>query len=79
MKQSVQNRLPPEAREAIRSYLRNQTKKQAVSTFDTIKEVRRRFPDLATSDAALTDCIAGTAITLDLMVAFDSRACSPVQ
>ena len=74
MKKAVQNRLPPEAREAIRSYLRNHAKQRAVSTFEAVQEVRRRFPGLATSDADLTDCIAGTAITLDLMIAFDSRA-----
>lgn len=73
MKQAVHHRLPLDTREAIRIYLHNQSKNQAVSILDTIKEVRRRFPTLNSSDGELTDCIAGTAIVLDLSIAFDAR------
>lgn len=74
MKKAVQNRLSPQARKAIRRLLReHQATNQAVSTYDAIQEVRRRLPELAISDAELSNCIAGTAISLDLMVAFDSR------
>lgn len=64
--------LPHEARAAISSFLRKCDSRQMVSTAETIRHLRGRFPLLETSDRLLTDVVAGEAIILGLNVELDS-------